>query len=150
MSIVDSVSEQLKQAMRDKDKDRLQALRNIRAAFLEALKAEGAAEVLSDAEAQAILRKLSKQRRESIDAYRAGGRAELAEAEERELDLIESFLPKLADETQTRAWVAEAVVASGAAGPADMGKVMGALMQAHKDEIDGKLANRLVREALAG
>ena len=148
MAIIDEVSDQIKASMRAKDKPRTAALRNIRAAFIEALKEDGS-ETLSDDTAVAILTRLGKQRRESIVAYEAGGRADLVATEEAELAIIEHWLPKLADEATTRQWVNEAVAASGAASPADMGKVMGALMKAHKGELDGKLANQLVREALA-
>jgi len=148
MAIVDEVSAAIKDAMRAKDKPRTTALRNIRASFIEAMKKDGADE-LSDPAAVQVLTRLAKQRRESITAYEEAGRAELAEAEQAELAIIEHWLPSLADEATTRQWVAEAVAAAGASGPGDMGKVMGRLMGAHKGEIDGKLANRLVREALA-
>lgn len=149
MPIVDRVSEGLKQAMRDKDKVRLQALRNIRAAFLESLKAEGAPEHLSDDDAVAILRRLAKQRRESIEAYRAGDRADLVETEQAELDIIDTFLPQLADRAQTETWVEQAIAATGATGPGDLGKVMGHLMKHHRDAIDGKLANQVARARLS-
>lgn len=148
MSMVDDVSAQLKQAMRARDKARTQALRNIRAAFLEALKSEGAAETLSDDEAQAILRRLAKQRRESIEAYQKGDRPELAQAEQDELQIIEAFLPQLADDEQTAAWVREAIAATGAQGASDLGRVMGHLMKNYRDHLDGKLANRIAREQL--
>ncbi|MBX2799885.1 MAG: GatB/YqeY domain-containing protein [Myxococcales bacterium] len=147
MSIVEKVSADLKDAMRAKDKPRLAALRSMRAAFIEALKEDGA-ETLADDRALTILRRLAKQRTESIEAYTSGGRDDLVAAEQAELTVIESFLPSLADEATTRGWVEEAIASTGAAAPSDMGKVMGALMAAHRGEIDGKLANRLVRELL--
>ena len=149
MSILDRVSDELKAAMRSKDKTRLGALRGMRAAFIEALKRDGAEE-LPDSDALTILKRLAKQRRESIEAYEGGGRTDLAETEKAELAVLEEFLPKMADETTTRTWVQEAIASTGASGPADMGKVMGALMGAHRDELDGKLANKVVRELLAG
>jgi hypothetical protein len=148
VAIIDEVSEQIKVSMRAKDKARTASLRNIRAAFIEALKKDGA-ETLSDDVAIGILTRLGKQRRESITAYAAGGRDDLVAAEEAELAVIEAWLPSLADEGTVRGWVAEAVAATGASGPSDMGKVMGALMKAHKGEFDGKLGNQLVREALS-
>jgi len=147
MSLVDDVTAAMKDAMRAKDKPRLGALRNIRAAFLEAMKADGR-DALPDEEAQAILRKLAKSRRESIEAYRDGGREEMALAEEAELAVVQAYLPQLADEAQTTVWVDEAIAATGATGPSDMGKVMGALMKAHKAELDGKLAQTVVRARL--
>ena len=149
MAIIDEVSEQMKASMRARDKPRTASLRNIRAAFIEALKADGA-DTLADAAAIAILTRLAKQRRESITAYEAGGRDDLVAAERAELEIIEAWLPKMADEATVKGWVAEAVAATGASAPSDMGKVMGALMKAHKGEFDGKLGNQLVRAALAG
>lgn len=148
MAILEQVSGQLTQAMRDRDKDRTTALRNIRAAFIEAMKVDGSTS-LPDDKATDILRKLAKQRRESIEAYTSGGREDLAAAETAELAIVESFLPKLADEATTRTWVEAAIAHSGAAGMQDVGKVMSAVMAAHREEIDGKMANRIARELLA-
>lgn len=148
MPISDDVMTQLKAAMKARDKARVAGLRSIRAALLNEAKATGTD--VSDAKAIEVLRRLAKQRKESIEAYDAGGRAELAAEERSELEVIEGFLPSLADEATTRAWVAEAIASSGAAGPRDMGRVMGALMKAHKGEIDGGLANRIARELLVG
>ncbi len=149
MGIAERVSAQLKDAMKARDKVRTAALRGIRAALIEAMKADGS-DTVSDAAATAVLQRLAKQRRESIEAYEAGGREELAAQERAELEVIASFLPKLADEATTRAWVAQTIADTGAAGPGDLGRVMGALMAAHRGEIDGKLANRIARELLAG
>ena len=98
MGIFQAVSAQLTEAMRARDKARLSALRGIRAAFLNATKEDGSEE-LSDESCVALLRRLERQRRESIDAFEAGGRSELADAERAELEIIQSFLPSLADQT---------------------------------------------------
>lgn len=148
MPLVDQINDQLKTAMKAQDKLRLSALRSIRAAFINAMKETGA-DSLPDESAVELLRRLGKQRQDSISEYGKAGRQDLVDQEQAELVIIEEFLPKLADEATTRAWVADAVARSGAKGAADMGKVMGLLMAAHKAELDGKLANRLVREALA-
>ena len=92
--------------------------------------------------------RLEKQRQESIEAFRAAGRTDRADAERAELAVIESFLPRLADRATTRAWVEEAIAASGAAGAKDLGKVMGAVMKAHKGEVDGNLARKIAAERL--
>lgn len=147
MGIVDKVSEDMKQAMRDRDAPRLSGLRNMRAGLLLAMKEDGSA-TLSDDRAIDVLRRLCKQRLESVEAYRGAGREDLAGPEEVELRLIESYLPRLADEATTRQWVGEAIAATGATGPKDKGKVMGALMKAHKADLDGKLANAVVAELL--
>lgn len=149
MALLDQVSAALKEAMLAKDRARIDGLRGIRAAFIEELKVDGA-ETLSDERAVEVLRKLSKMRKESIEAYTAGARPDLVAEEVSALAVIESFLPKLADEATTRAWVQAAIAQTGAAGLKDMGKVMSALMAAHRAELDGKLANGIVKELLAG
>ena len=147
MSINDSVSEQLKQAMRDRDTKRTSALRNIRAGFLMAMKEDGSA-TLEDPRAVEVLRRLAKQRAESIEAYTSGGREDLASEERTELIILESFLPRLADAAQTRAWVEEAIASTGAQSARERGKVMAALMKAHKADLDGKIATQNVSELL--
>jgi uncharacterized protein YqeY len=91
---------------------------------------------------------MEKQRRESIAAYEAGDRSDLAAIEKAELAIIEVFLPSLADEATTTQWVEAAIAKSGAAGPGDMGRVMGAIMGAHKGEVDGKLAKNIALKLL--
>ncbi len=147
MAIVDEISAQMKTAMKAKDKPRLTALRGIRAGLIEAMKADGS-DSLSDEQAIAVMRRLAKQRADSAGEYRKAGREDLATVEDAEKAVIDEFLPKLADEATTRAWVQEAIAATGASALSDMGRVMGKLMGAHKGDIDGKLANRIVRELL--
>jgi uncharacterized protein YqeY len=151
VAIVDDVNAQLKDAMKSQDKDRLKALRNIRAAFIAAMKDErGLRDTLTDEEAIGILRKLAKTRQESIEAYRAGGREDLVAEEQKELVHIDAFLPQLAGEDVVRGWVKEAIAAVGATSPKEMGKVMGKVMADHKAEADGKLVQRLAKELLGG
>lgn len=147
MAIVDDVTQQMKDAMRAKDKVRLGALRGMRSAFIEAMKADGS-DTLADDKSIAILRRLEKQRRESIEAFESGGRQELAEVEKAELAVIEAFLPSLADEATTTQWVQAAIAKSGATGPGDMGRVMGAIMGAHKGEVDGRMAKDIALKLL--
>ena len=147
MPIFDQVNTQMKDALRAQRKLELQALRNIRAGFLLRMKEDGS-ETLSDEDCIAILRRLEKQRRESIEAFEAGGRKEQAAAERGELEIILAFLPKLADEATTRAWVEAAIAESGAKSQKDLGRVMGALMKAHKGDVDGNVARKLASELL--
>lgn len=148
MAIVDDVTSQMKDAMRSKDTLRLATLRSMRTAFLNEMKKDGSDSV-SDAVCETLLRKLEKQRKESIEAFSKGGREEMAETERAELAVIQEFLPQLADEAQTRAWVEAAIAETGASEPKEMGKVMGALMKAHKADLDGNLARGIVQELLA-
>jgi uncharacterized protein YqeY len=147
-ALVDRVSADLKAAMLAKDAPRTTALRMIRAAFIELAK-EGKGEVTDDRCLDA-LRRLKKQREESIATYTQANRADLADAERGELAIIESLLPKLADEATTLQWVREAIAESGATGPKEMGKAMGALMKAHKADVDGALARTLLTRELGG
>lgn len=149
MSIFDDVSTQMKDALRAKDKLRLGTLRSVRAGFLNELKKDNS-ETLSDDACLPILRRLAKQRKESIEAFEAGGREEMAAKESAELAVIQEFLPSLADEALTKTWVEEAIAVSGAAAPGDTGKVMGALMKAHKGDVDGNLAKKVAQELLSG
>lgn len=147
MSIVEDVTAQIKDAMKAKDERRLSALRSMRTAFLNEMKKDGS-DSISDEVAETLMRKLEKQRKESIEAFSKGGREEMADAERAEMAVIQGFLPSLADEAQTRAWVEAAIAESGASSPKEMGKVMGVLMKAHKAEIDGNLARGIVQELL--
>ena len=147
MGLVETATAQMKDAMKAKNAPRLNALRNIRAAFLTEMKKDGS-ETLDDAVAISVLRKLAKQRQESIDAFTQANRPERVAEERAELAVIEEFLPRLADEATTRAWVQAAIAASGAAGAKELGKVMGALMKAHKGDVDGDLARRIAAELL--
>ena len=141
------IVDDMKSAMRAKDKPRLGALRMLRAAMIEA---EKSGKALTDDAAITILRKLKKQRLDAASSYRDGGREDLAEAEDFEAGVIESYLPQLADEAQTRIWVKEAIASSGATAPNQLGMAMGALMKAHKGQVDGGLARKLLAAELSG
>jgi uncharacterized protein YqeY len=147
MNLVERVSEEMKAAQKARDAARLAALRNVRAALLNEMKKDGSV-TLDDPVATAVLRRLAKQREESIEAFASVGRADRAEAERAEKAVIESFLPRLADEATTRAWVQAAIAETGAASARDLGRVMGALMKAHRDDVDGQLARKLAGELL--
>lgn len=149
MAIIDDVTTQMKAAMRAKAADDLRALRGIRAAFIEEMKKDGR-DSLSDDAAVTTLRRLAKQRKDSMQTYTDAGRQDLADVEAAELLIIDTFLPQLADATQTQAWVDQAVAQTGATSMRDMGKVMGALMKAHRGDIDGGVAKKLVQAALQG
>ena len=147
MAIYDDITNEMKAAMRAKDKQRLTAIRNIRSAFINKRK-ESNADSLTDEQCVAVLRQLAKQRKDSVQSYTAAGRDDLAAAEAAELAVIDAYLPQLADEETTRAWVQEAIAAAGATEARHVGKVMGQLMRAHRGEIDGGLAKRLAAELL--
>jgi uncharacterized protein YqeY len=148
MSIVENVSKQLTAAMKAREVARISALRMIRAALIEETKREGIEP--DDEKAMEVLRRLRKQRDESAEAYEQAGRSDLAELELAEAAVIDGFLPRLADEATTAAWVREAIAVSGATSVRELGKAMGALMKAHRGELDAKLARSLIERELAG
>jgi uncharacterized protein len=147
MSIVSQVSEQMKDAMKAKEKIRLAALRSMRSLLLNEMKKDNSTE-LSDEVAVGLFRRLEKQRLESIDAFEAAGRTEQVQAERTELAVIREFLPQLADEAATRNIVEAAIAASGAAAKSDLGRVMGMIMKEHKGKVDGTLARTIAAELL--
>ena len=149
MSLVDTVANDMKDAMRNKDSARLTTLRAVRAAFLNAMKADGS-ESLAEDQAVAILRKQAKQRQDAMEAFEKAGRDDLFQTEKNELAIIETYLPNLADADQTRAWVEAAIASTGAASPKEMGKVMGAVMKEHRAEVDGNLVRQIATQLLAG
>ncbi len=149
MSIESTVTDAMKAAMKARQKDRLQALRNIRAGFLLARKETGA-DALSDTDAIAVLKRSAKRLKDSIQSYEAGGRPDLVEKETAELGVVEEFLPAGPSEDAVRGWVAAAIAATGATSPREMGKVMGAVMKDHRGEADGNVVRKLVLEALQG
>jgi uncharacterized protein YqeY len=148
MTIEETVQKQLTASMKAREVARTSALRMIRAALIEESKKKG--EAVEDAQALVVLRRLLKQRQEADEAYTQAGREDLAALERAEAAVIDSFLPQLADEATTLAWVREAIAASGATSPREMGKAMGALMKHHRTEIDAKLARALIERELAG
>lgn len=148
MSLVDRVTNEMKGAMKARDKQRTSALRMLRAGIIELDKAGKGG--VSDDDVVKLLRKLLKQRTDAAQQYEGAGRPELAEGERFEAAVIEEFLPKLADEATTRAWAEAAIAASGATEPRQLGMAMGALMKAHRGEVDGGLARRILSELLGG
>jgi uncharacterized protein YqeY len=141
MTLKTRVSEALKQAMRDKEADRLSTLRLINAAIKDReIAARGSGEDdpagVGDAEVTEIMAKMIKQRQESIRAYEEGGRLELAERERAEILVIEEFLPKRLDEAETEAAIDGAIKKTGATTIRDMGRVMAELKADHTGRVD--------------
>ncbi len=148
MSIYDEISEQIKVAMRAKDKARLSTLRSIRSQFI-VEKKKNNAETLSDEACCAAMTRLAKQRRDSIAAYSQAGREDLADVERAELAVIDAFLPSLADTETTTTWVQEAIAQCGADQVGHVGKVMGTLMRSHRGDVDGGLAKKIAAQLLS-
>ena len=148
MNLFDTISEDIKTAMKAREKVRLEALRGIKKEFLEAKTAPGAGGELTDDNALKIIIKLAKQRRESAKIYADAGRKDLADNELAELAVIEEYLPKaLSDEELTA--LTEIIAKVGATSPADMGKVMGVATKQLAGRADGRAISAKVRELLA-
>jgi uncharacterized protein YqeY len=147
VSLTEQLQADMKTAMRDGDAHRRDTLRMVIAAVQNAAKEKR--EALTDDEALAVLTKQVKTRRESIKAFRDAGRDDLADKEQAEIDVLAPYLPEQLGEEEVRALVVEAVSATGASSPKDMGRVMGALMPKVKGRADGKLVSSLVNEELA-
>ena len=143
------LKEELKQSMLARNTEKTSTLRMVISALgYYEIEKGGAGYEASEEDIEAVLQKQAKQRRDSIEQFKAGGREELVEKETKELELIETYLPKQMSEEEVKKLVDEAVTATGAASPADMGKVMGALMPKVKGKADGGLVSRLVKEKL--
>jgi uncharacterized protein len=138
-------------AMKAGEKDRTAALRQISAKIKDRdIEERTSAKVIPDDElVVSVLQKMAKQRRESIDMYEAGGRAELAAKEAAELAVIEEFLPQMMDEAATTAAIEAIKAETGASSMKDMGAVMAELKARHGAVLDGKLASGLVKAALS-
>lgn len=148
MNLFETINDAIKSAMLAHDKIRLQALRGIKKEFLEAKTAPGADGELSDETATKILVKMAKQRRESAKIYQEQNRPELAETELAEMAVIEEYLPKALSDEELSAELQKIIAAVGAAGPQDMGKVMGAATKALAGRADGRVISAKVRELL--
>jgi hypothetical protein len=138
-------------AMKAGEKDRTAALRQISAKIKDRdIEERTSAKPTPDDElVVSVLQKMAKQRRESIEMYDAGGRAELADKERAELAVIEEFLPQMMDEAATQAAIAAIKAETGASSMKDMGAVMAELKARHGAVLDGKLASTLVKAALS-
>ena len=148
MNLFDKISEDIKEAMKARDKVRLNTLRNIKKVFLEAKTAPGANDTLEDADAMKILQKLAKQGRESADTYVQQSRQDLADEEMAQVKVIEEYLPKPLTEAEIEAAVKAIIAETGAQGMKDMGKVMGVASKQMAGKADGKTISAIVKRLL--
>ena len=148
MSIKDLLTEDMKQAMKDKEsgKLRLSVIRMARA-NIKNIEIDEKRE-LNDDDVLAVLMKEVKMRQDSLEEFTKAGREELVEQAKQEIAILRKYLPEQLSDEELKALVEEAVAETGAAGPKDMGKVMAALMPKTKGRADGKRINTMVRELL--
>ena len=149
MSMYSTISDGIKDAMRNKDRERLAALRDVKSKLmLEATKTGADGDDIPDATVLAILTKLFKQRSETADLYAEQGRADLETEERAQAAVIAEFLPQPMTEEEIKAEVAAIIAETGAASMADMGKVMGIASSRMAGKADGKVIAGIVRAAL--
>jgi uncharacterized protein YqeY len=148
----DDINSSLKDAMKSGDARRVSTLRMVNSTIKNAdIEARGHGKgPLADDELLSVFQKMIKQRQESVELYEKGGRAELAQQEREEIDIIASYLPKQLSEDEVKAAIAAAITETGAAGMKDMGKVIGALKAKYAGKMDFAKASALVKAQLAG
>ena len=148
MEMFDRISNDIKDAMKAKDKVRLETLRNIKKVFLEAKTAPGANDTLTDDTALKIMQKLVKQGKDSATLYNEQGRADLAEAELAQVAVIETYLPKQMSAEELEVALKAIIAEVGATGPKDMGKVMGTATKKLAGLAEGRAISAKVKELL--
>ncbi len=149
MALEQIVNDQIKTAMLAKDANKLRGLRAIKAAIIIAKTAEGAGGQLAEADETKLLQKLVKQRKDSLEIYQQQNRADLAQKEQEEIDVIETFLPKQLSEEALKEALIKIIAGTGATSPADMGKVMAAATKQLAGQADGKTISTMVKSLLA-
>lgn len=149
MALFEKVNEDIKTAMKERDKVALDTLRNIKKVFLEAKTAPGANDTLEDADALKMIQKLAKQGKESAQTYIDAGRQDLADAELAQVSVIERYLPEQLSEAEIENIVKTIIEQTGAASMKDMGKVMGLANKQLAGKADGKTISGIVKKLLA-
>lgn len=149
MSLFETISEDIKSAMKARDKVRLETLRNIKKVFLEAKTAPGANDTLEDAQALKILQKLAKQGKESAATFQQANRQDLADGELAQVNVIEEYLPKPLTNEEIEAQVKAIIAQTGATSMKEMGKVMGIASKQMAGKADGRVISKVVKKLLA-
>lgn len=148
MSLENQVMEQMKEAMKSKNEAMLRGLRAIKAEIIKAKTEPGAAGQLTEEAAMKMLQKMVKSRKDSLQIYQEQNRADLAQKEQEEIAIIEKFLPAQLGEEQLTAALKAIIAQVGAAGPQDLGKVMGIATKQFAGQADGKVVAALVKQLL--
>jgi len=149
MSLKTRIDQDIKDAMRAKDQDSLRTLRSIKSMILLAETEKGGSKEMSEADEMKLLTKAAKQRKESLETFRAQGREDLAQKEERELDIINRYLPQPLSEDELTSELERIIQEEEASGMQDMGKVMGKATAQLAGRADGKQISQKVRQLLS-
>ena len=148
MELFDIISNDIKEAMKAKDKVALDTLRNIKKVLLESKTAPGANDTVSDETAIKLIQKLAKQGKESAELYSSQNRPELAQEELAQVAVMEKYLPKQLSEDEIKTVLAGIIEQTGASGPQDMGKVMGVATKQLAGKAEGKTISAIVKQLL--
>ncbi len=149
MGLEQQIMAEMKDAMKAKDEATLRGLRAIKAEIIKAKTEPGAGGEIDEATEQKFLQKMMKQRRDSLEIFEKQDRADLANKEKEEMAIIERFLPKQLGENELKGIIAAIIAETGAASPADMGKVMGVASKQLAGKADGKTISNIVKELLS-
>jgi uncharacterized protein YqeY len=149
MMLEQKVMAEMKEAMKSKNEAQLRGLRAIKAEIIKAKTEPGAGGEVSAEKEISMLQKMVKQRRDALEIYTAQNRTDLAQKEQEEIDIIEKFLPRQLNEAELRSELQQIIAETGAASPADMGKVMGAATKKLAGRADGKSISAAVKELLS-
>ncbi|MBR6989983.1 MAG: GatB/YqeY domain-containing protein [Bacteroidaceae bacterium] len=149
MMLFDQISNDIKEAMKAKEKVRLETLRNIKKYFLEAKTAPGANDTLTDENALKILQKLAKQGKESASLYISQNRQDLADDELAQVAVIETYLPKKMSDAELEVALKDIIASVGATSMKDMGKVMGTATKQLAGKAEGSAISALVKKLLS-
>ncbi|MBT2636493.1 MULTISPECIES: GatB/YqeY domain-containing protein [unclassified Bacillus (in: firmicutes)] len=148
MSLLERLNNDMKQAMKNKEKDRLTTIRMVKASLQNEAIKFGKQE-LSEEEELTVLSREVKQRKDSLQEFEKAGRQDLVEKIQTELKHVEIYMPQQLSEEEVTTIVKEAIAETGAASKADMGRVMAVLMPKVKGKADGSLVNKLVQQHLS-
>jgi uncharacterized protein YqeY len=148
MGLEQKVMAEMKEAMKAKDEAVLRGLRAIKAAIILAKTSEGAGGELKEDDETKLLQKLVKQRRDSLDIFKKQNREDLAQKEQEEINVIEKFLPQQMSPEELKSELSSIISQLGAAGPADLGKVMGVASKQLAGKADGKAISATAKDLL--
>ena len=147
MSIIDEIKHDLHEAMKKKEKEKTNTLRNIIGKLKYKIIEKG--EKITEQEEIKVIQSLAKQRKDSIEMYKKGERSDLVEIESTELSIINEYLPQALSEEEVKSLVKDSVEESGAQSIADLGKIMPIIMKKGAGRVNGKLAQQILREILS-
>jgi uncharacterized protein YqeY len=150
MTLNDTISADMKKAMKSREILRLETLRTVRAALQEKLVEKRPSGGMTPEDEIGVLISAAKKRKEAMELFRQGGRNDLADQEEKELAIIQEYLPKQLEQKELEEFLRQAILSTGATSPRDFGKVMSVVMKELKGKADGKVIQDTLKKLLGG